>query len=128
MQDYEAINELKLESQENAILMEDVYNAKTTRKLKLYIPKIMSLGNKGTKNSTIIINTNKLLANDNLPNVFSRKVTVCNYIYVPLVANAFRGPYREDKYGRIHLHAGEKIICIVPNGNILDIKATDWGN
>lgn len=128
MDNFESINEIKLEAQENAILLEDVYNAKTTRKLKLYIPKIMSLGNKGTHSRQLLINRNKLIVNDNLPMIFPNKITLCNYIYVPLVSSAFRGPYREDEHGRIRLRAGEKIICVIPNGNIKNIQATDWGN
>ena len=122
---YNSMNEIKLESHENAILLEDVYNAKTHRTLKLYIPKIMSLGNKGLSEDYILINRNKLIANSNTQLNVPERVKVCNYINVPLVDSAFRGPYREDEHGRIRLYKGERIICIVPNGNIKDIKATD---
>lgn len=124
---YNAINEIELENQENAILLEDNYNAKVNRTLKLYIPKIMSLGNKGTEKRILMINRYRLLANDNIEST-PTNVTVCNYIEVPIMDSAFRGPHREDKWGRIHLYTGEKIICIVPNGNIKNIQATDWGS
>lgn len=126
MKSYENINDLDLNSIEHAVLLQSVANAKATRTLKVYLPKIMSMGNAGLKDYTININK-KVLLNDttSFPKVPS-KVYACNYLTIPLVDSAFRGPYRENKYGRIPLSAGEKITCVIPNNNIIEIKATDW--
>lgn len=126
MKSYQSINDLELESIEHAVLLESVQNAKETRFLKLCIPKIMSVGNKSSSDSSILINK-RMILND--PNCFPKipdKVYTCNYITVALVDNAFRGPHMEDIYGRIRLDAGEKITCVIPNNNILEIRATDW--
>lgn len=129
MKSYESINDLDLQSIEQAVLLKGVWNAKTERVLKLYIPKIMSLGNAGLRNYSININR-KLILNDSstFPSVPTR-VSARNYLEVPLVDSAFRGPYREcgcSPVLPIHLYKGEKVTCVIPNKNIKQIKATDW--
>lgn len=126
MKSYQSINDLELESIEHAVLLQSISNAKNTRVLKVCIPKIMSIGSKSSNDSNIIINKRMVLNDSSCFPKIPDKVYTCNYITVPLVDTAFRGPYREDKYGRIKLNAGEKITCIIPNNNILEIKATDW--
>jgi hypothetical protein len=125
MSNYNGINDIQLENMEHGKLLQGVRNAKSTRTLKVAVPKIMSLGNNGVRDYNIDIDKS-LLLNANIPKVPSR-VTGRNYISVDLVDSAFRGPYREvGKDKVIPLNAGEAITIYVPNGNIKNIKATDW--
>lgn len=126
MNQYNSINDIELEAIEHGRLLEAVNNAKVTRVLKLYVPKIMSMDNKGVREYNVRINPS-LLINDpsNIPRL-PNMVKACNYMSVPLVESAFKGPYREDSSGCIRLAKDESITCVIPNGNIKDIRAVDW--
>lgn len=129
MSSYENLSNLDLGSIEHGILVESVYDALKTRTLKLYIPKIMSLGNYGTSTSSIYISNNIILNDSSCFKKKPTRVYVRNYIEVPIADSAFRGPYRvitTNKRDHLPLYKGEKIGLIIPNNNIKEIRATDW--
>lgn len=138
---YDSLNEIQLENIEYGILMEKTNVAKT-RVLKLNIPKLMPLTTTEKVDSGVITLNRGLLLNDtsSIPEL-PKKVEYGNYISVPVSNAAWRagfwkpkGTCRCDSYGNhtcacqtgdVILEKGEKILCLVPNGNLKDIRATD---
>lgn len=121
------IDEMNIECIEMGILLETI-NAKTTRTMKLNIPKLMPLVNASADSSkTERISSNILLNDPNtIPTSLNNSLTTLSYISVPIADSCFRGPYGEDKYGRIIVKEGTSIMVIIPNKNIQNMKATDF--
>lgn len=141
---YDGLNEIKLENIEYGILLERT-NVTTTRVLKLNIPKLMPLANSNNKEDGSITLNRGILLNDtsSIPTP-PKKIQYGNFISVPVSNSAWRAGfwkpagtckcYRVDgvchhtcacEAGEVILEKGTKILCLVPNGNIKDIRATD---
>lgn len=141
---YDGLNEIKLENIEYGILLERT-NVTKTRVLKLNIPKLMPLSNSNNKDEGYIVLNRGILLNDtsSIPNL-PTKIQYGNFVNVPLSQSAYRAGfhkpegtckcYRVDGQchhvcgcfsGEVILEKGTKILCLVPNGNIKDIRATD---
>lgn len=109
----DGVFEMELEVIENAIALETIDTEKT-RTIKAYIPKLMPLAQaEPPKKQDVYINKN-ILVNDpsSLPETVY-KVTVANYINVPLAGGSF---YKTT------IKKGAHLYIMVPNKNIKDMK------
>lgn len=117
--------EIKLEPMEEAILMESVSNVKHKRTLKLCLPKLMDNDNYISDQLIRLNDINILNDSNTIPEV--RNIRSINYIPVEVADSSYRGNnHNEDEWGHIYLEKGHKILCIIPNGNIKEIKVTDF--
>ena len=105
--------EMNIDIVESAIALETI-NTKECRKLKVYVPKLMSnIDIENCKDKSIYISKQMLLNDPNtLPNIV-HKVETCNYIEVNISNNI-----PDD----VIIHKGDHIYLLFPNKNIRDMK------
>lgn len=114
--DISGLQELELETIENAIAMETI-DTNIIREIKLFIPKLMPLCQKDIpKEQRLLINRNSLL-NDkkSIPNYVNYITYLTNYIVIPL----------SDKFSNKIINEGDNLLVLLPNKNFKEMMVID---
>lgn len=109
----DGLYEMDIDTVESAIVLETI-NTKYCRKLKVYVPKLMSnINMENCKDRPIYISKQILLNDSNtLPNIVHR-IETCNYITVNISNNI-----PDD----VIINKGDHVYLLFPNKNIRDMK------
>ena len=107
------LNEIELETIENVISLEDVDTSKT-RKVKVFFPKLMPFSKiEEPKSQEIKLNKNLLLNDISSTKDNINKITLNNYIEIPLAKGVFENE---------NIKKGDHLYVMIPNKNIKDMK------